>query len=147
MSVVCGLVLSGCLHRSLTIRTEPSGALVYLNDRLIGESPVAFDFEWYGWHRVMIRKSGFERIEDRKLLRAPAYLWIPFDLAMELAPFPVNDQRTWSYALTPMQPLPAPQPPPLTEPGNPPKAGGRGNPVAEGEGTTESTEESNDAAR
>ncbi|MBI3011957.1 MAG: PEGA domain-containing protein [Candidatus Omnitrophica bacterium] len=138
---------TGCLHRSLTIRTEPPGALVYLNDRLIGESPVAFDFEWYGWHRVMIRKSGFERIEDRKLLRAPAHLWIPFDLAMELAPFPVNDQRTWSYALTPLQSLPEPQPP-LTEAGTTAQSGGRrGNPVAEGEGTTESTEEPSDAAR
>ena len=116
--VACSLLLvsTGCLHRSLTIRTEPPGALVYLNDQLKGESPVTYDFEWYGWHRVTIRKAGFERIEERKLLRVPPYLWIPFDLAMELAPFPVNDQRTLSYALTPLPPLPEPQPPQLTAP-------------------------------
>lgn len=114
-SLICvALVVTGCIHRSLAIRTEPPGALVYLNDRLIGESPVSLDFEWYGWHRVMIRKSGFERIEDRKLLRAPAYLWIPFDLAMELVPLPIPDRRTWSYTLTPVSTPPAPTPPPLT---------------------------------
>ena len=100
-SVVCGLLLTGCVRRSLTIRTTPPGASVYVNDQLQGESPVSYDFGWYGWHRVTIRKDGFERLDDRKLLRAPFYLWIPLDLVVELLPFPVRDTHTWSYALSP----------------------------------------------
>jgi len=111
--MVCGLWTSGCLHRSLTIRTEPPGALVYVNDQLKGESPVTYDFQWYGWHRFSIRKDGYERLDDNRLLRCPPSLWIPFDLAMELMPFPVRDQRTWSYTLTPAPELPTPVPPPL----------------------------------
>ena len=116
LSLVSCLLSNGCLSRSLTIRTDPPGALVYMNDQLKGTSPVSYDFLWYGWHRVTIRKEGFERIEDRKEIRAPIYLWMPFDLAIEVLPIPVHDTRTFSYALTPMQMPPTPVPP-LTDAG------------------------------
>ena len=112
LTVYCFLS-SGCLSRSLTIRTEPSGALVYVNDQLKGASPVTYDFMWYGWHRVMIRKEGYERIEDRKELRAPIWLWIPLDLVVEAMPFRWRDDRAWSYTLAPIQ-LPAGPLPPMT---------------------------------
>ncbi len=107
-------VATGCVHRSLTIRTDPPGAMVYLNDQLKGTSPVTYDFLWYGWYRLTLRKDGFERFDDHKLLDAPPHLWIPMDLAMEFLPFPVLDTRTWSYILKPLPPLPTPIPPPLT---------------------------------
>ena len=110
--VTCAL--TGCVRRSLTIRTDPPGASVYMNDQLKGESPVTYDFEWYGWHRLMIRKDGYARLDDRRKLRAPIYLWIPFDLAMELWPWTVYDRREWAYTLTPATPQPTPMPPPLT---------------------------------
>ena len=105
------LVTAGCVRRSLTIRSEPPGALVYVNDRLVGESPVTYDFTWYGWHRVILRKQGYERLEDRQQLRAPLYLWIPVDLVMELLPFPIRDARTWVYTLTPSAVPARPEPP------------------------------------
>ena len=111
MSLVSCLLSTGCVRRSLTIRTDPPDALVYVNDDLKGESPVSYDFQWYGWHRVLIRKDGYERVEDRKQLRAPVYLWIPFDLVMELLPFKIRDARTWSYTLAPANVIPAPRPP------------------------------------
>ena len=64
----------------------------------------------------MLRKEGFERLDDRKFLRAPVYLWIPFDLVMELLPFPVRDARAWAYTLTPTKELPTPVPPAPQEP-------------------------------
>ena len=111
--VVCGLLVTGCVRRSLTIRSEPPGALVYINDELKGEAPVTYDFLWYGWHRVTVRHEGFERLDDRKQLRAPVYFWIPFDLVMELLPVPIRDIREWSYTLTPKEALSTPMPPQL----------------------------------
>ena len=111
VSLALLLVATGCVRRSLTIRTNPPGALVYVNDQLKGPSPVTYDFEWYGWHRVMVRKDGYERLEDRKMLRSPVHLWVPFDLAMELLPFTIHDDRTWDYTLSPAAVLPAPVPP------------------------------------
>ena len=133
-TMVYGLLLTGCVTRALTIKTEPPGALVYVNDQLKGNSPVTYDFEWYGWHRVMLRKEGYQRLDDRKQLRSPIYLWIPFDLMAELLPLRIRDARTWSYTLTPAPALPTPAPP--TEPGTPPRGGvGEGSPEAEGRGT------------
>lgn len=112
--VACGVLLvvtTGCVHRSLTIRTEPPGASVYVNDDFKGETPLTYDFVWYGWHRVLLRKDGFQRIDDRKQMRAPLYLWIPLDLVMELLPLPIRDRREWSYTLTPAPTMATPVPP------------------------------------
>ncbi|MBI3330787.1 MAG: PEGA domain-containing protein [Candidatus Omnitrophica bacterium] len=120
--VLC-LAATGCIRRSLTIRTDPPGALVYVNDQFKGESPLTYDFLWYGGHRVLLRKEGYERLDDHRELRAPAHLWIPFDLAMELLPFPIRDERTWSYTLTPASTPPAPTPPsPIPPPAQSPEA-------------------------
>ena len=109
------IATTGCVHRSLMIRTEPPGAQVYVNDDLKGLSPVSYDFLWYGWYRVTLRKDGYQRLDDRKELRSSPYLWIPFDLAAELLPLPIRDARTWSYTLTPAPTLSTPVPPPTTE--------------------------------
>ena len=121
LSAVSYLLLSGCIHRSLTIRTDPPGALVYVNDQLKGESPVTYDFVWYGWYRVLLRKDGYERLDDHKFLRAPVYLWMPFDFFMELLPVPVRDARTWSYTLSPVRELPTPVPPQTPAPTSAPE--------------------------
>ena len=111
LSLVTGLLSTGCIERRLTIRSNPAGALVYVNDELKGPSPVSYDFQWYGWYRLTLRKEGYERVEDHKLLRAPVWFWIPFDLAMELLPVRIRDTREWSYTLQPLAALPEPTPP------------------------------------
>jgi len=122
---------TGCVYRSLTIRTEPPGAKLYVNDELKGETPISYDFLWYGWHRIILRKDGYERVEDRRRLRAPFYLWIPFDLGFELLPLPVRDSRTWSYTLTPTETLPEPQPPSLDPARDGALSGVEGSPALE----------------
>lgn len=108
------LLLSGCVRRSLTIRTNPPGASVYVNDQLKGTSPLTYDFVWYGWYRVTLRKDGYVRHDDRRLMRAPLHLWIPLDLIMELLPVTIPDRRTWTYDLTKAEELPSPAPPAAT---------------------------------
>ena len=138
--------MTGCLHRSLTIRTNPPGAQIYVNDQLKGESPLTYDFLWYGWHRITLRKEGFVRQDDLKLLRSPVYLWIPFDLAVELLPFPVHDARSLDYTLTPASPLPAPVPPAVGD--SKASAGAGAAPVVPGSGgaATESVGSASPAA-
>ncbi len=151
------LAATGCVKRSLTITSDPPGALAYVNDQLKGPTPVTYDFVWYGWHRVMLRKDGYQRLDDRKMLRAPVHLWIPLDFVMELLPFQIRDRRTWAYRLTPSSALPAPTPPSL--PGHSAEPGGQANPGGAAGGTTATqtsagqvlfpvpTEETSDAAR
>jgi hypothetical protein len=110
-----GLAATGCIHRSLTITSRPAGALVYVNDALKGQTPVSYDFLWYGWYRVALHKEGYERLHDRRLLRAPLRLWIPWDLVMELVPWTIQDAQTWSYVLTPVEEPAVPVPPELVQ--------------------------------
>ena len=106
--------ITGCVTRRLTIKTNPPGALVYVDDEFKGKTPVTYDFLWYGPHRVLVRKDGYARVDDRPVLNTPIYFWIPFDLITELLPIPIKDQRVWSYELSPAASSPAPEPPELS---------------------------------
>ena len=109
-------MLTGCIRRQLTIRSEPPGAEILMNDKPLGATPYAYDFEWYGWYRLTLNKPGYERLDDHALIRAPWYLWVPLDVVMELLPFPIRDTKTLSYTLTVKPKLPEPQPPVLDIP-------------------------------
>ena len=107
----CLLPTAGCVRRTLTIRSEPDGAELLVNDTRLGTTPYSYDFVWYGWHRITLRKSGYEQLDDRVFIKAPFYLWIPFDFVMELSPMTVKDAKELSYHLTPQTPLVEPIPP------------------------------------
>ncbi len=114
LTAYCLLLVTGCVRRTLTIRSMPAGAELLVNDKRLGTTPYSYDFTWYGWYRLTLTKPGYERFDDRPLIEAPFYLWIPLDLIMELLPFTVSDAKTLSYTLTPKTPLPELSPPILT---------------------------------
>ena len=104
----------GCVHRKLTVISTPPGAMLLMNDRRLGQTPYSYDFQWYGWHRLTLLKQGYERVEERLLIRCPWYLWIPMDVAMELLPLPIRHTKVLTYTLVPATPLPEPVPPELS---------------------------------
>jgi hypothetical protein len=63
---------SGCVQRRITIRSNPPGALVYVDDYPIGTTPVSTSFVYYGTRKVRLVLSGYETltvlqpIPDRK---------------------------------------------------------------------------------
>jgi len=140
LSAYCLLLTTGCIRRQLTIRSEPDGAEILVNDKHLGVTPYTYDFEWYGWHRITLTKEGYERLDDRALIRAPFYLWIPLDLAMELVPFPIRDTKVLSYQLVLKKPLPEPTAPRLEIPA---EASPGVLPAKLTEGQAGTTEESN----
>jgi len=93
------LTAAGCVRRSMSIQTEPPGALVYLNGEEVGRTPLQRDFLWYGTYEVVIRKEGNETLRTRQKVIAPWWQWPPFDLFAEL--FPLDDKRSYQYTLTP----------------------------------------------
>jgi hypothetical protein len=97
----CIFMTAGCVQRKLTVKSDPPGAQVYFDDKYIGETPVDFDFEWYWQHKVELKKEGYETVSNFEEIKAPVYMWIPFDLAVELLPFTVRDERELTYTLKP----------------------------------------------
>ncbi len=97
-------ILAGCVERRLTINTQPQGAVVFLNDEEIGESPVTVSFEWYGDYNVRINKEGHQTLKTHRRLKAPWYDKFPFDFfAGVLNPKRIVDTYEWTFELAPLQ--------------------------------------------
>jgi hypothetical protein len=97
------LFLGGCVERKLTINTEPTGAVVVLNDEEIGTSPVTTSFEWYGDFDVRISKQGFETLKTHRKLKRPSHDYFPLDFfANCLNPKRIVDSYEWSFTLAPL---------------------------------------------
>jgi len=100
------LALAGCVKRTITVRTDPAGALVTVNDVEKGRSPVTFPFTWYGEYRVLIEHPEYETLETSKGVPAPIYQWPVIDFVCEvLLPFKFHDPHDWSFTLNPRQPV------------------------------------------
>lgn len=97
------VLLCGCVERSLTVRSEPPGAVVVVNDEEIGASPAKFSFLWYGDYEIILRKPGYETLTTFHRVPAPWYQYPPFDFFAEiLIPGTIQDNReTPVYVLSP----------------------------------------------
>ena len=93
------LLLAGCVRRTLTVKSNPPGALVHLNGVEVGRTPMTSDFTWYGTYDVVLRKEGYETLKTRGKVIAPWWQWVPIDLFAEL--LPLHDKRTLSYTMKP----------------------------------------------
>lgn len=102
--LVPGLV--GCVERTVSISTEPRGALVYLNDKEVGRTPVTVPFQWYGDYDVVLRKDGYEPMKTHMKLSPPWYQYIPLDIFSELLyPGVIHDDRVYEFELTKARPV------------------------------------------
>lgn len=95
-----GLCLSGCLKRTISITTEPEGALVWLNDVEVGRTPLETDFTYYGTYDVRIRREGYEPIMTSAKASAPVQEWPGVDLVAEALPVNFHNVVRWHWVLT-----------------------------------------------
>jgi hypothetical protein len=92
----------GCgVKRTLTVNSNPPGALVYLNGLEVGRTPMTRDFTWYGTYDVELRKEGYDTLKTRGEVIAPWWQWVPFDFFAEFLPFRPHDRRELSYVIKP----------------------------------------------
>ncbi len=100
-------VESGCVQRRLTIRSNPPGAQVYVDDYPIGITPVSTDFVYYGTRKMRLVKSGYETMTVLQPIPAPWYQYPGLDFVTEnLIPGEIRDERVVDYQLQPQQVVP-----------------------------------------
>ncbi len=80
------LTLSGCVERTISITSEPDGALVYLNDEEVGRTPVTVPFLYYGTYDVRLEKDGYRPLWTQKKARGPLWELPGPDLVFEMIP-------------------------------------------------------------
>ena len=97
LTICCLTLLGGCIQRTITVTTEPAGALIHLNDEEIGRSPVTVPFEFYGTYDVRIEHEGYKTLHTGAEAVGPWWELPVVDLVAEM-----GDRRVeieWDFKL------------------------------------------------
>jgi len=99
---ICLVAAAGCVQRRMTIRSDPPGALVYVDDYQIGTTPVSTDFVYYGTRKIRLVKDGYETLTVRQPFPMPWYEVFPLDFVTEnLWPAEIRDERVVDLSMSP----------------------------------------------
>lgn len=102
LAALLAVAQTGCVQRRLTIRSNPPGALVYVDNYEIGTTPVSTDFIYYGTREIRLVKDGYETLTVLQPVPAPYYQYFPLDFFAEnVVPYEIRDQRNLNYQLVP----------------------------------------------
>ena len=104
--IALGLLLAaapaGCVERRYTIRTDPPGALVIVNQEELGVSPVSKSFTFYGDRDVQIVKEGYQTQRFVQPIKAPWWDNVITEFFTEnIVPITLRDEREFTYGLAP----------------------------------------------
>jgi len=105
--VLASFALTGCVRRTISISSEPEGALCWLNGREIGRTPLSVDFTYYGDYDVVLQKDGYEPLLTKGEAKAPLWDTVPFDFVSEVIPGERQSNFKWHYDLQPRNDDPA----------------------------------------
>lgn len=91
----------GCVKRTLSITTTPPNALIWLNDREVGRSPLEVSFLYYGEYDIRIQHEETESLMTTRWVTAP--WWdAPFvDIAAGAIPIELTSSPSWHFDLQP----------------------------------------------
>lgn len=103
MASLVGLTfgLGGCLRRHVSITSEPSGALVSVNDVEVGRTPCEAEFSYYGVYDVRLEMDGYEVKRTPARASAPIYEYPPLDAIAGVSPIAIDTEVRWHFVLTP----------------------------------------------
>ncbi len=114
----------GCVRRIVTINSQPPGADVYFDRKLIGQTPCEHEFFYYGTHYLELTKEKHSNINTTVKLKGPLYEFFPLSIFSELLiPWEIIDQHSFDFTLQtgegkeaiispiiqPQTPLPSPE--------------------------------------
>lgn len=93
--------LSACAtQRKLVVTSTPPGALLRLDDTIVGSTPYEIAYDAYGTRRITLYKQGYATASQQVVLEAPWYLTFPIDLVTEvLLPIGWKDIRSVEVAM------------------------------------------------
>lgn len=110
VAVLFCATFTGCLHRRMTIRTNPPGAQVYIDGYEIGTTPCSTSFLYYGTRNIRLERDGYETLHVKQSIPAPWYEIPPLDFFAEnLTPGEIRDERTLNYTMQPQLIVPTDQ--------------------------------------
>lgn len=97
LAMLSGLVACET-QRTITVTSNPPGALVFLNDEEVGRTPITVPFTFYGTYSVRLEKPGYDPLWTKKEAAAPFWELPGPDLIALLIPGKKVD-LSWHYEL------------------------------------------------
>ena len=105
--IVALLILStfsGCVRRRMTVMSNPPGAMVYLDGKELGRTPISTNFTHYGKREFRVVKQGYETKTVLMPVRTPWYQWPGIDFVAEVVlPGKLTDHKYYEFELHPEQ--------------------------------------------
>ena len=99
--------LAGCVQRRLSIRSNPPGALVYVDDYEIGRTPCSTQFTYYGKRKFRLVLDGYETLTTEQRIWFPWYQVVGVDFVAEnLVPWEIRDERDLVFTMQPLRNVP-----------------------------------------
>jgi hypothetical protein len=94
--------LTGCIRKRMTVRSNPPGAMAYIDKQPIGLTPVSTSFTYYGTRNFELVRDGYRPERFLRKISPPWYAFPPLDFFTEtLWPFEQRDERIIDVQLTP----------------------------------------------
>ncbi len=107
-AALIGFSTTGCSVAALTVRTNPPGAQVFVDDQEIGTTPCSAPFVYYGTRKITLMKDGY-RTETLFQKNSPAVVrdFRRFDFLVEnVYPLEQRDERIVDVQLVPEELVP-----------------------------------------
>ena len=90
----------GGVQRTISVTSQPTGALVHLNDEEVGRTPVTIPFTWYGTYDVRVQKEGYLPLWTQARAKPPWWETPGLDLLAEAVPG-ARSEVEWHFDLEP----------------------------------------------
>lgn len=96
--LAAALALGGCVERTVSITSDPAGALVWLNDEEVGRTPLTVPFTFYGTYDVRLERDGYKPLWTKAEAKAPWWEAPGPDLVAEAVPNGKSQQQ-WHFVM------------------------------------------------
>lgn len=107
LALILGLLLvivinAGCVQRRLVVRSQPEGALVTIDNHVVGHTPVSVPFTYFGTRQIQLERDGFKTVKVKERLRPNWYDIFPISfLTNHFAFREIRDTRLLDFQLEP----------------------------------------------
>jgi hypothetical protein len=104
LAITSVMIMPGCVRRRMTVRTNPPGATVSVDNQVIGTTPAATSFVYYGTRELRIEKDGYRTETLLRKINPPWYQLPGLDFVSEsLWPGEIRDERVIDIQLVPKE--------------------------------------------
>ena len=98
------VLVSGCVERRYTIRTDPPGAIVIVNGEEIGPAPASKSFTFYGDRQISLILDGYQTQTVIQPINAPWWdNYFTEFFTENIVPVSMRDEREFKYQMVPAQ--------------------------------------------